>query len=142
MHKLLSTIINLMADIHDQEQIVHRDIKPSNILFVNGEFNLSDFGVCKQYNLENFGVTQTVIGTLPYFSPQLRECYDKISVTISGNNQQVDLKSWDHFKNDVFSFGLTMLYACTLKPIVGCNKNLDKLTLHIQMLDDLKLYDE
>lgn len=112
-----------MADVHDQEQIVHRDIKPSNILYLNDEFKLSDFGVCKQYNLENFGVTQTVIGTLPYFSPQLRDCYDKINITITSNSSQVDFKSWDYFKNDVFSFGLTMLYTTTMKPIVGCNKS-------------------
>lgn len=142
MCDLLQTIVFLMTDVHDQEQIVHRDIKPSNILFINNKYKLSDFGVCKQYNLENFGVTQTVIGTLPYFSPQLRECYDKISVSMNSNNEQVDLKSWDYFKNDVFSFGLTMLYATTLKPVVGCNKSPEKLAQQIQALDELGIYSQ
>jgi serine/threonine-protein kinase len=53
--------------------ILHRDIKPSNVLFDDmGVAHLADFGVA-HLNEGSVTVTQGVIGTLDYMSPEQRE---------------------------------------------------------------------
>lgn len=105
--------------MHDQEKFAHRDIKPSNIFLIEDNYKLGDFGVSKVYSMENFGQTNTIIGTIPYFSPQLREFFDNIDDNDFSVNkvksENNEFNDFDYFKNDVFSLGLTILQATTYK---------------------------
>jgi eukaryotic-like serine/threonine-protein kinase len=52
--------------------LIHRDIKPSNILFADGRAVLADFGVAREAQRTERGLTSTgvVIGTPTYMSPE------------------------------------------------------------------------
>ncbi len=55
------------------KKVVHRDLKPANIMItVNGEVKVMDFGIARQAAdaLEKLALTNTVIGTPPYMSPE------------------------------------------------------------------------
>ena len=107
--------------------ISHRDIKPQNILcFLNNNNNnnniiykIADFGEAKtkekkileeqksiDENYNNDTNKQTVRGTELYMSPILFKAYR--TYPYIGNVQ------YNAFKNDVFSLGLTFLFASTL----------------------------
>jgi serine/threonine-protein kinase len=51
---------------------IHRDIKPSNILFSGGQALLGDFGIARQVERTQRGLTSTgvVVGTPEYMSPE------------------------------------------------------------------------
>lgn len=56
-----------------EEGIIHRDIKPENILLTKkGEVKVADFGLARQLNNENVGLTQTgvTMGTPLYMAPE------------------------------------------------------------------------
>ena len=53
------------------EGIVHRDLKPSNLLLTSdGEIKLTDFGVAQVFAASRLTVTDGVIGTAEYMSPE------------------------------------------------------------------------
>lgn len=81
--------------------VCHRDIKPQNI-FVSGDKQLKvgDFGTAKV--LEE-ALTTTVVGTPVYASPELQSSF------------QSGLKiSYDPYRSDVYSLGLTFLCMARL----------------------------
>ena len=55
------------------KNVVHRDLKPANIMItIGGEVKVMDFGVARQAQeaLEKLAMTNTVMGTPPYMSPE------------------------------------------------------------------------
>ena len=72
----LDRIVTIMTDVllileHcHRDGVVHRDIKPSNIMLpVTGGVKLADFGIARPSN-SDMTVVGTLIGTLPYMSPE------------------------------------------------------------------------
>ncbi|WP_214102641.1 serine/threonine-protein kinase [Acrocarpospora catenulata] len=94
----LATAAALQA-IH-QAGIVHRDFKPSNILLGSDGPRVVDFGIARA--LEGTSVSSSgVLGTPMYMSPE------QVSGAVVGP------------ASDVFSWGITMVYAATGRPAFG-----------------------
>ena len=101
-----------------KNNIAHRDIKAQNILiFPERIFKLADFGEAKKFeknynnynNINNIN-TSTLRGTELYMSPILFEGL---------KNKIFDLK-YNPYKSDVFSLGMCLLFAGTLRIRVLC----------------------
>lgn len=142
---MMQQLIDVCYELHELEKIAHRDIKPSNIFLINNQYKMADFGVCKIYDIENFGQTNTIIGTIPYFSPQLKRCFETQDYSTLNNlnrseEDTMTLFNFDYFKNDVFSLGLTLLFAATLKPIINCNTEQSVLNERLNYLRSLNIY--
>jgi len=99
--------------------ISHRDIKPQNILvFDNMKYKIADFGEAKELVRRQRNQTDTLRGTELFMSPVLFYALQ---------NAQFDIKH-NCYKSDVYSLGLSMLYAAALmyNPIYDlrqCNNN-------------------
>ena len=53
------------------EKLIHRDIKPENMLLgSNNEILLSDFGIATMAQSSRYQLTQEVVGTISYMSPE------------------------------------------------------------------------
>ena len=99
---LLLQIAQALAYAHEN-QIAHRDIKPNNIFMEReGFYKIGDFGSYFEKKGGRAAVTSLGIGTLPYMSPGQRGL-------IGG-----DVESYDAYKSDVFSLGLTALTFATV----------------------------
>ena len=130
MKSLISVLSRLKTDIGIQ----HRDIKPSNILFINGEWNLADFGV-SQFS-KSLDVNQTaIIGTPAFMSPQLRFNYKQLKKQEDENMIPVNF-----YKADVFSLGLTILNALSLESVANLNRSKNTLDERLAELEELALY--
>jgi Serine/threonine protein kinase len=95
--RLLNDILSALGYAH-QKGFVHRDIKPSNIMIrPDGNICLLDFGIAKNMNLTNGGLTvgQLTIGTDGYMSPEQAEGYN------------IDQRS------DIYSLGCVLFYMLT-----------------------------
>jgi formylglycine-generating enzyme required for sulfatase activity/tRNA A-37 threonylcarbamoyl transferase component Bud32 len=76
----LDEAIRIAAEVGDALQyahergIVHRDIKPANILLSGGHALVTDFGIAKQFDESEQGLTLTgtgvTVGTAAYMSPE------------------------------------------------------------------------
>jgi serine/threonine protein kinase len=98
-----------------KKSIAHRDIKPENILiFKNAEnetvYKICDFGEAKDYAYIRAKKQKTLRGTELYMSPILFEGL---------KNKIFDLK-YNPYKSDVFSLGMCLLFAGTLRIRVLC----------------------
>lgn len=70
--KFMTQMCNGLLCLH-QKGILHRDLKPSNVMFRNAEqLMLIDFGISKKLQSfeEDLTVSNVVMGTLPYMSPE------------------------------------------------------------------------
>ena len=89
-----------------KKNVSHRDIKPHNVLvFKDQIYKIADFGEAKQISKINQNQQiNTLRGTELYMSPLL---YNGL------RTNQIDIKH-NLFKSDVYSLGLSILYAATL----------------------------
>ncbi|GMS86324.1 hypothetical protein PENTCL1PPCAC_8499, partial [Pristionchus entomophagus] len=74
MKNWFKQMVSAVEYVHMNE-IIHRDLKPSNVLFANVDhLKLCDFGIAttKRDDDDNTTVTRTLIGTIPYMSPEQR----------------------------------------------------------------------
>ncbi|MBM7169108.1 serine/threonine protein kinase [Streptomyces sp. G44] len=68
---IILTIADAVEFAHS-EGVLHRDLKPANILFLNGRWVVSDFGLCRDVNSDSATITQskTVVGSVAYMAPE------------------------------------------------------------------------
>jgi serine/threonine-protein kinase len=72
-HRILARVAEALDYAH-RHNVIHRDIKPANILFdLDGNAFLGDFGVARMVGGAASSVTNAVIGTLEYMSPEQAE---------------------------------------------------------------------
>jgi serine/threonine protein kinase len=93
----------LFAFFQDQK-CVHRDIKPENFVQVGPglQCKLIDFGLCSHVNDIN-----GVAGSFCYLSPKLKKMHS--------NRELRNKIKTNPFKDDVYSFGLTLYELITRK---------------------------
>ena len=102
----LSDLVETLASMQSHG-ITHRDIKPPNMLVTsNGRIKLADFGSSKQIDGET---AQTILGTLNYLSPEVNQIYR--NMMRGAQNRE----SYDPFKSDMYSLGVTTLHMCFLR---------------------------
>jgi serine/threonine protein kinase len=53
--------------------ILHRDLKPGNVLWLQGAWRLSDFGISRDIDASTATYTFSGAGTLPYMAPEVWE---------------------------------------------------------------------
>lgn len=104
---LLAQTSSALAFAHSKvkyiQGIAHRDIKPENILKDRqNNYKLSDFD-CYFEGKTLDDQDRTIRGTIPYMSPQLRQL------------STGQAASYNPFKADVYSLGLTAISIATLK---------------------------
>lgn len=134
---LLIALVNVLYSLHINENISHKDIKPSNILLKNGQFKLSELGSTKEDIAAKSGITLAKGSTIHFISPKLRYYYEHMGESI----QVLEVNYIeDYFKSDIFSLGLTMLQACTLKRVNNFNVDKDNLVAAINYCKTLSLY--
>ena len=94
--ELFLTVCEAVQHAH-RKGVIHRDLKPTNIIVdENGMPRILDFGLAKPLGAavgSHISVSQQIIGTLPYMSPE----------QAGGSSDEVDTRS------DVYSLGV-MLY--------------------------------
>ena len=92
----MSSLGKTLQELHDNEYY-HRDIKPANILFHDERLNLSDFGLVKYPNSNNFTGKREDVGPKFTMAPEMRR-------NASGANGELA---------DIYSFAKTLWIAIT-----------------------------
>jgi serine/threonine protein kinase len=99
--------------------VVHRDIKPANIMLIKDDgVKLMDFGIAKVLDATRMTMTQGVLGTVEYMSPE------------QSQGRLVDGKS------DIYSLGVVLYRCITGKlPITGSTPTDVIMKLRMQQID-------
>jgi serine/threonine protein kinase len=91
LYGMCKGILSGLVDIHSQ-RFAHLDLKPANILIDRyGRVRLADFGISRLYHGSNLSNQRA--GTIAYMAPEVYL-----------------LRSYDPFKTDIFSAGVTFFY--------------------------------
>ena len=104
LYQIIKQLTSVLSFLQ-KRNISHRDIKPQNILvFKDKIYKMADFGEAKQMENLNFSLANNSLrGTELYMSPLL----------FNGlRTGRVDVKH-NLYKSDVYSLGLSLLYAST-----------------------------
>ncbi len=103
---LVLQVASALQAAHDRA-IVHRDLKPSNILLTeDGIPKVGDFGIARMADFSTMTDTGTVMGTLPYMSPE------------QARGERVDLRA------DLYSLGIVLCQLLTGQaPLAGTTQN-------------------
>jgi len=122
--KQLGALVETLAAMQSRS-ICHRDIKPPNLLVTHtGQVKLADFGTSKQCLQDNSA--ETILGTLNYLSPELMRSYKQQMMSAQAS------VSYDPFKSDVYSLGVTLLHMSLLRlPKVQQESELEELVNHL-----------
>jgi serine/threonine protein kinase len=117
--KLIREVAAGLDYLHRQNK-VHRDLKPGNVLWVNGCWKVSDFGLIRNLGNQSYAQTSNPIGTLAYTPPEAFDDKHRIST------------AWD-----TWSLGIMTVSAVTgkfpyqfqgqtqlLKQVMNCNLKL------------------
>ena len=111
--ELINILFQLVRALNylQKNNISHRDIKAQNVLvFNNNIYKIADFGEAKKFNSASRDILNTLRGTELYMSP----------ILFYGLQKRIfDLKH-NSYKSDVFSLGMCILFAATLKIKVLC----------------------
>ncbi|MGI5284825.1 serine/threonine-protein kinase [Nonomuraea polychroma] len=99
LYRLAVGTVTALAAIH-RAGIVHRDFKPSNVLIGSDGPRVIDFGIARALD-SGMTISSGVVGTPAYMSPE------QISAERVGP------------ASDMFSWGLTMVFAATGRPAFG-----------------------
>ncbi|TMR08706.1 serine/threonine protein kinase, partial [Nonomuraea turkmeniaca] len=99
LYRLAVGTVTALAAIH-RAGIVHRDFKPSNVLIGSDGPRVIDFGIARALD-SAMTISSGVVGTPAYMSPE------QISAERVGP------------ASDMFSWGLTMVFAATGRPAFG-----------------------
>jgi len=92
----------------EKRGIAHRDIKTQNLfLDPQGNIKVGNFSFAKKVE-NNAPAVNTLLGSMPYCSPILRENHLK-------NDKEVARLQHDVFKSDVYSLGMVMLHLSLLE---------------------------
>ena len=114
----LYSIAKAMKYMQEVQHTAHSDIKPHNILISADlkNYKLCDFGISRS-NMPISAITavRTIKGSPLYFAPELREVPE-------GHYPKT---TYNPFKADIFSLGLTLLSMVTLENF-GRNKEKEK----------------
>jgi serine/threonine protein kinase len=94
-----------------KKSIMHRDIKPDNILQAKtkkSEYRVADFGFAIKLNAYS---QRNIAGTMEYVSPKLAPKFKDHKRSVPGHT----------YKDDVFSFGMTLGEFMTLESCSSIN---------------------
>lgn len=120
-------LIDALAYMH-LKLIMHRDIKSSNIMVVGGKIvKLIDFGMAKHFSVNDHAysdfesLTTTIVGTLPYMAPELKN--------LGYYNSKIDVWSlgvivFEMASGDVFLRTLRGDYTSDILPLTQAPDNL------------------
>ncbi|MCT7959260.1 serine/threonine-protein kinase [Laspinema sp. D1] len=120
--KLIGEVVAGLDYLHRKNK-VHRDLKPGNVLWSNGSWKVSDFGLIRNLGNQSYAETSNLGGTLPYMPPEAFEDKPRIS------------PAWD-----IWSLGIMIVNALTgtlpyefegenqlLKQVMNCNLKLPRI---------------
>ncbi|KAL4468699.1 hypothetical protein ABPG74_005202 [Tetrahymena malaccensis] len=159
--KIAKEVINCLLKVQNEFDLAHRDIKPSSIVLAqDGQYKLTNFRP-RQFNFASNYMLILSQGSMAFMSPEVRfqvevqmsninydpeEEEDGQSYEIYKKSMDQNLNVLDYIKNeeeihlynqykaDVFSLGLTLLFATTKMGIDGLNINKDLLKERILKL--------
>jgi ABC-type transport system substrate-binding protein/serine/threonine protein kinase len=92
--KLAAGLVEAMQAVHSCG-VVHRDLKPGNVLLAEDGPRVIDFGIARALDGTSVTATRTVVGTVPFMSPEQAEGLDIGPAS------------------DVFALGAVIVYAAT-----------------------------
>ena len=94
--EVIQMLLSMLVDLH-KNGIAHRDIKPANILFYNGEYVLSDFGLVYFKRKKFKTPVGKKVGAKQTIAPQMEK----------------DAQGADKYKADVYSMAKTIWIILT-----------------------------
>ncbi|KAL4500568.1 hypothetical protein ABPG72_002992 [Tetrahymena utriculariae] len=159
--KIAKEVINCLLKIQNDFDLAHRDIKPSSIVLAqDGQYKLTNFRP-RQFNFVSNYMLILSQGSIAFMSPEVRfqievqmsnincdpeeeeegQSYEIYKKSIDQNINVLDyfknkeeIHLYNQYKADVFSLGLTLLFATTKMGIDGLNINKDLLNERIHKL--------
>jgi len=98
-----------------KNNIIHRDIKPDNILITEDNIvKVTDFGIAKVADVGTIAITNKVLGTAHYFSPE------------QARGRIVDCRT------DIYSLGIVMYEMVTGRVPYNAESSISVAMMHIQ----------